>query len=85
MNWEVQLREKASKILHRLPRKDEERITEIIETFGENPFSGDIVKLDSEDNLWRRRVGAYRIKFQIKTDEKIIYVYEIERRASKTY
>jgi len=51
----------------------------------ENPYSGDIVKLDSGDNLWRRRAGEYRIKFQIRNDDQIVYVYEIDRRTSKTY
>lgn len=51
----------------------------------QNPYSGDVVKLESEENLWRRRAGAFRIKFQIKEDEKIIYVYEIKRRTSSTY
>jgi mRNA-degrading endonuclease RelE of RelBE toxin-antitoxin system len=25
------------------------------------PFAGDVLKLEGEDNLWRRRVGSYRI------------------------
>lgn len=85
MSWEVHIRGAAKKILRRLPKDDEKQIEETLMQLGENPFTGDIVKLDSEDNLWRRRVGAYRIKFQVRTDDKIVYVYEIERRTSKTY
>jgi len=56
-----------------------------LEMSKEGPYSGDLVKLDSEENLWRLRIGAYRIKFQIRNKDRIIYVYEIERRTSKTY
>ena len=85
MNWTLHIREKVKKHLQRFPKKNQKKIRETLFELKENPYSRDIAKLDSEDNLWRRRVGAYRIKFQIKSKEKIIYVYEIERRASKTY
>lgn len=85
MSWTLHIREKAKKSLRRFSKKDQERIKEILFELKENPFAGDIVKLESEDNLWRRRVGAYRIKFQIRDTEKIVYVYEIKRRTSSTY
>ena len=46
---------------------------------------GDIVKLGGEDNIWRRRVGNYRIKYRVSMEEKIIDIYDIERRTSSTY
>jgi len=86
MNWVLYLSERARKNLHRFPKKEQIRINKaLLEMSCQNPFSGDIAKLESEENLWRRRVGTYRIKFQIKEKEKVIYVYEIERRTSKTY
>ncbi|NCO25256.1 type II toxin-antitoxin system RelE/ParE family toxin [Candidatus Parcubacteria bacterium] len=85
MSWTLQIREKVKKCFQRLPAKDQRKIREDLFELKENPYSGDIVKLENEDNLWRRRVGAYRIKFQIRSQEKVIYVYEIERRTSKTY
>lgn len=85
VSWTLHIREKAKNSLRRFSKKDQERIKEILFELRENPFVGDIVKLESEDNLWRRRVGAYRIKFQIRDLEKIVYVYEIKRRTSSTY
>jgi mRNA-degrading endonuclease RelE of RelBE toxin-antitoxin system len=31
----------------------------------EDPFSGDIIKLEGAENRWRRRVGSYRVFFII--------------------
>ena len=85
VSWALHLRGKIKRAITRLPQEDREKIEVVLLELSENPYSGDIVKLDSEDNLWRRRIGAYRIKFQIRTDDKTVYVYEIERRTSKTY
>ena len=85
MKWTLLIREKAKKRLLRLSEKEQKRIREALFELTENPYSGDIAKLENKDNLWRRRIGAYRIKFQIRSKEMVIYVYEIERRTSKTY
>ena len=85
MSWILHLNERAKKNLRRFPRKDQENINKVLIEISENPYSGDIAKLDSEENLWRRRVGSYRIKFQIINGRAIIYVYKLERRSSNTY
>jgi len=51
----------------------------------ENPFSGDIVRLKAQPAGWRRRVGSYRIFFDIYPEHFLVVVNGIERRTSKTY
>ena len=85
MSWTLLVRKKAKKSVLRFSKKDQERIKGVLFELTLNPFAGDIVKLESNENLWRRRVGSFRIKFQIINSEKIIYVYEIKRRTSTTY
>lgn len=48
-----------------------------------DPFSGDIRRL--EPCGWRRRVGNYRIFFDIDMDLHLIQVTAISRRTSSTY
>lgn len=50
-----------------------------------NPFTGDIAKIEEKENGWRRRVGNYRIFYNIKTEKKVVEITEVERRTSKTY
>ena len=85
MSWRLHIREKAKKSVSRFSKKDQEMINKVLFELSKNPFAGDIVKLESNENLWRRRVGAYRIKFQVRDIEKVIYIYEIKRRTSKSY
>lgn len=84
-NWVLQVDDAVYKFLSKIPRKNATRILSVIEDLPSNPFSGDIQKMKGEENVWRRRVGAYRIRYELIPKEKIIYVFLTERRTSSTY
>jgi len=85
MNWRVFLTKHAEKQLKRLPSKELKRISEIINLLSVDSFIGDMVKLEGDGNIWRRRLGNYRVIFELSPKEKVIFVYEIICRASNTY
>lgn len=85
MNWFVQVPDRVRKTIKKFPRKDQERILAAMRDFVFNPFTGDISKIEKKENGWRRRVGNYRVFYNIKTEEKIVEITEVERRTSKTY
>ena len=85
MNWQLVVDPYARKYLKRIPRSDAERITAALKEVIINPFAGDIDKMEGEENVWRRRVGSYRIFYEIHTAKKLINVFEIQRRTSITY
>lgn len=85
MNWHVQVDSSVVKFLKRIPHKDADRLQIVLEELQFNPFAGDIVKLKGEDNSWRRRVGDFRIFFEVFNDRRIILIQEIRRRGSNTY
>ena len=83
---QLEIRDRIWKDVVKFSGKDQERITKVIENeIILNPYSGDIEKMKGEENSWRRRVGVYRIFYEIITQEKIIYIFRVERRTSKTY
>lgn len=84
-NWKLRIKEKVYKSLSKFPEKDRSRLIRAIEDLPLNPYVGDIEKMEGEENVWRRRVGAYRIFYEIKSRERVIYVFRAERRTSKTY
>lgn len=85
-DWKLKIRDRIWKDLARFPGKDRERIVEVIEKeIILNPYLGDTEKMNGEENIWRRRVGAYRIFYEFIPKTKIIYVFRVERRTSKTY
>lgn len=51
----------------------------------QNPFTGDVTHLTNASIAWRRRVGSYRILFDIEPKERRIRVHHIMRRTSTTY
>ena len=57
----------------------------VINELATNPFVGDIQKMKGEENIWRKRVGSYRVRYEIIKEEKVVHVFRVERRTSKTY
>lgn len=84
-NWDLQVDPAVYKSLKKIPRRDTERILIAIEKLVQNPYGGDIQKMKGEENVWRRRVGEYRVFYEIIPTDEIIHVLHVERRTSKTY
>lgn len=84
-NWDLRVDPSVFRILKRIPRQYAEVILRVIKLLPANPYFGDIQKMKGEEGSWRRRVGPYRIFYKIKTKEKIILVFDLDRRTSKTY
>ena len=85
MNWGLHLTKKVRKAIRRFPLADQKHIAKTMREISQNPFSGDIGKIEGQQNTWRRRIGAYRIFYEIVSQERAIYVFLIERRTSSTY
>lgn len=85
MSWKVLIHPKIGKQLKRLPKKDAKRIETTFHQFKTNPFAGDIEKMEGEENVWRRRVGSYRISYELFPKRKMVYVFRVERRTTTTY
>ena len=71
MSWRIFIAESAQKDLKRLPQKDGTRIKQHIDGLREDPYAGDIEKLEGETHLWRRRMGVFRITYEINTNKKL--------------
>ncbi len=85
MNWELHIARRAQKALEKLPAKDQHRIMAALDEIAANPFSGDIKRLRNEPATWRRRVGSYRVFFDIDPEKLLVEILEITRRTSTTY
>ena len=85
MNWAVVVAKPAQKQAARFPVKDQQRIAAAVRAMADDPFSGDIIKLEGAGDRWRRRVGNYRIFFAINQAAREVSVSAIARRTSTTY
>jgi len=84
-NWVLQVDESVHKFLSRIPKKDAQRLFRVLSDLPKNPFFGDIQKMRGEENVWRRRIGTYRIQYELIPNKKVIHVFIVERRTSSTY
>jgi mRNA interferase RelE/StbE len=68
MTYEYEIKKKAMKFIQKQERRQQERIFKAIYAL---PLSGDVKKMQGEDNLYRLRVGDYRLLFEmnLKTHE----------------
>jgi len=84
-SWGLQIDLSVFKLLKKTPKRDIERLLVAIKLLPTDPYFGDIEKMKGADNTWRRRIGNYRIFYIIKVKEKVVLVFHLERRTSKTY
>ena len=84
MAFTVHVSNRAQKSLKGIPVGDVRRIMAALASMGEDPLSGDVVRLKGTD-AFRRRVGDYRIIFSIDYKQHAVGILDILRRTTTTY
>jgi len=74
MPWKIQFKPVAVRDLAKLPRPVRRRIIAGIESLRVNPRPPDATKLKGIGNLYRIRVGDYRVLYQIRKDVLLIII-----------
>jgi len=85
MAWNLELAGPAQKDFRRLPPNDQARVRAALLAMQEDPFRGDIKRLKGQSTAWRRRVGSYRIIYDLYLEQRLIVVAGILGRTSATY
>jgi mRNA interferase RelE/StbE len=85
MTWIIVVAKAAQKQLQKLPVRDRDKIVVVIRSMAADPFQGDIIKLEGEEDRYRRRVGSYRIFFRVDQPDRTVAISAIVRRTSTTY
>ncbi len=78
--WQVIIHRKAEKILKRLDGDVLKRIRAAIRGLGSEPRPTGVKKLAGYENLFRIRVGDWRIIYAIEDDKLIVLILEISTR-----
>jgi len=85
MAWIVQLARSAERTLDRAPARDRARLLSALSAMSQDPFSGDIARLQNLPAAFRRRVGSWRIFYDVYPERQVVSVVDIVRRTSTTY
>ncbi len=77
MAYSIQLAPAAERQLKRLQNPTQDRIFKRLLTLEFNPRPHGVKKLEGERNLYRIRVGDYRIVYQVRDKALIVLVVKI--------
>ena len=83
MPFELKLHREVERQLRRVPKKQQERMVETMRSLCIDPRPHGCEHL--QDELFRVRVGEYRIIYAVFDVEVIIVICKVGRRTEKTY
>lgn len=75
--YNIIIKKPAKKFIDKLPMNEQRRIVKAIEKL---PNGDDIKKLKGYNDIYRLRVGDYRILYTINDDELLIMVLDVGNR-----
>jgi len=82
--YRIRFHREARKELEGLANPDYQRISVVLDLLQENPRPTGSLKLSGHD-LWRVRVGRYRVVYEINDDVGTILILRIAPRTERTY
>ena len=77
MAYLIQIKKSAQKEIADLPKRDQRRVISAIEKLAGKPRPPGVRKLKSTDDIYRLRVGNYRIVYQIADKKLIVLVIKV--------
>ena len=80
MQYELIIKPTAEKSLDKLPRPARRRIVDGMKELRNNPRPPGVVKLAGDENLWRVRIGSYRVVYEIHDDRLVVLVLRVAHR-----
>ncbi|SNR61875.1 mRNA interferase RelE/StbE [Haloechinothrix alba] len=80
MTYRIELSRRAAKALDVLDKPVRRRAMAAIDALADNPRPHGCVKLSGTDNVWRIRVGAYRIIYEVHDQVLLIVVVDLGHR-----
>ena len=79
-SWQIQFERAARKSLKRMPANLKKRIMAAINRLAEDPFPTGSSRLVGFEELYRIRVGDWRVLYTIENDRLVILVVDIAPR-----
>lgn len=82
-NWRIsKIANQAKREIESLDLETQERIFAKLEGLQENPFSSDVKKIRGKEDIFRLRVGSFRMYFRIVFSSNSIEILLFDKRGS---
>jgi mRNA interferase RelE/StbE len=80
VRYRIEFVSSAQRDLLRLPKADRQRIAPRIDVLADDPRPTGCAKLSGLANLWRLRVGAYRVIYSIEDAALLLTITRVSHR-----
>ncbi|MBD2090368.1 type II toxin-antitoxin system RelE/ParE family toxin [Microcoleus sp. FACHB-1515] len=80
MPYQIQFATKAAKQFKALPANIQQRIQPKIDALADTPLPSGVVKLEASLNLYRIRIGDYRVIYELQDKALIVLVVKVGHR-----
>jgi mRNA interferase RelE/StbE len=80
VNYRIEFVKQAVKQFKALPNQEQQRLKPKIDALAKEPRPTGVVKLSGQDELYRIRVGNYRVIYNIEDNQLLILVVKIGHR-----
>ncbi len=81
-SYDIEISRTAEKQLKRLPQDDRQRIVRAILSLSDDPFPRGSRKLSGYDDVFRIRVGTYRVLYSVSERKLSIIILKLGHRKS---
>lgn len=78
--YKIEIERGARKVLSELPKREQARVGAQIDKLADNPRPSGAKKLVGELDVWRIRIGDYRVIYRVKDAELVVLVIKIGHR-----
>jgi mRNA interferase RelE/StbE len=79
-DYRLEFKKSVSGDLKKIEKSQHGRLLGKAESLASNPFPRNFRKLEGADQLYRIRVGSYRIIYEVDTTVKLVTIYYIRHR-----
>ncbi|PSR17383.1 type II toxin-antitoxin system mRNA interferase toxin, RelE/StbE family [filamentous cyanobacterium CCP3] len=80
MTYRIEFAKPAAKQFKTIPLQEQQRLKPKIDALANEPRPSGMVKLAGEDDLYRIRVGNYRVIYAIEDDRLLVLVVKVGHR-----
>ena len=85
MKWGLAITSRPQRQLRRMSVGERRQINRAFGEMCDDPFAGDVKFLKGLGGAIRKRVGDWRILFELNIENRLVVVTAIKRRGSHTY
>ena len=77
----IEFETKSLKFLSKLEKGNKKRVFKKIKELGNDPFPSDVKKLKGGKDVYRIRIGDFRVLYRLIPEDDIILVFKVDKRS----